>query len=83
MRNIPEWMRINKLSIDPQKTEYMIIAHPRRINKISSHRPLTLNGSEIKQVKETKSLGIIVDEGLNWRGQFKKLKERSLVDYDL
>ena len=65
MRNISEWMKINKLSIGPQKTEYMIIGHPRRINKISSHRPHILNGSEINQVKETKSLGIIVDEELN------------------
>ena len=58
-------MIINKLSINPQKTEYMIIGHPRRINNILSHRPLTLNGSEIKQVGETKSLDVIVDEGLN------------------
>ena len=33
-----------------------------------------LNGAEIKHVKETKSLGIIVDEGLNWNEQYKKLK---------
>ena len=27
--NIAEWMRINKLSLNPTKTEYMIIDHPR------------------------------------------------------
>ena len=74
MMNISEWMRINKLSINPQKTEYMIIGHPRRTNKILSHEPLMLNGAEIKHVKETKSLGIIVDEGLNWNEQHKKVK---------
>ena len=74
MMNISEWMRINKLSINPQKTEYMIIGHPRRTNKILSHEPLMLNGAEIKHVKETKSLGIIVDEGLNWNEQYKKVK---------
>ena len=47
MMDISEWMRINKLSINPQKTEYMIIGHPRRMNKISSHKPLMLNGVEI------------------------------------
>ena len=40
MMNISEWMRINQLSINPQKTEYMIIGHPRRTNKVSSHEPL-------------------------------------------
>ena len=74
MMNISEWMRINKLSINPQKTEYMIIGHPRRTNKISSHEPLMLNGAEIKRVKETKSLGILVDEGLNWKEQYSKVK---------
>ena len=48
MMNISEWMRINKLSINPQKTEYMIIWHPRRTNKILSHELLMLNGAEIK-----------------------------------
>ena len=28
--NIAEWMRINKLSLNPTKTEYMILDHPRR-----------------------------------------------------
>ena len=72
--NISKWMRINKLSINPQKTEYMIIGHPRRTNKILSHEPLMLNGAEIKHVKETKPLGIIVDEGLNWNEQYRKVK---------
>ena len=33
-----------------------------------------LNGAEIKHVKETKSLGVIVDEGLNWNEQYRKVK---------
>ena len=74
MMNISEWMRINKQSLNPQKTEYMIIGHPRRTNKILSHEPQMLNGAEIKHVKETKSLGIILDEGLNWNEQYKKVK---------
>ena len=41
--NISEWMRINKLSIDPQKAEYLIIGHPRRTNKIASHEPWCRN----------------------------------------
>jgi len=31
--NIAVWMRINKLSLDPTKTEYRIIDHPRRRKK--------------------------------------------------
>ena len=32
--NLSEWMRINKLSPNPAKTEYMIIGHSRKLNKL-------------------------------------------------
>ena len=41
--------------------------------RISSPKP-SLNDSEIKRVTKTKSLGVIVDEGLNWEDQFSKVK---------
>ena len=74
LRNISEWMRINKLSANLKKTEYMIIGHPRRTNKVEISEPLNLNDSEIKRVAKTKSLGVMVDEGLNWDDQFSKVK---------
>ena len=54
----------------------MIIGHPRKINNIEVHEPLTLNDSDIKRVTNTKSLGIIVDEGLNWERQTIHNKSR-------
>ena len=71
LTHISEYMRLNKLSANPQKTEYMIIGHPRRANKVEVHETLKLNGSDIKQVKKTKSLGVVVDERLNWEEQFQ------------
>ena len=76
LRNISEWMRINKLSANPKKIEYMIIGHPRRTNKVEISEPVNLNDSEIKRVAKTKSLGVMVDEGLNWDDQFSKVKGR-------
>ena len=35
---------------------------------------MPFNDSEIKRVAKTKSLGVIVDEGLNWDDQFSKVK---------
>ena len=31
--NISDWLRVNKLSLNPQKTEFMVIGHQRRINQ--------------------------------------------------
>ena len=72
--NISEWMRINKRTANPKKTEYMLIGHPRKVNKLGVSEPLMLNNAEIKRTKKTKSLGVIVDEGLNWEQHFKVVK---------
>ena len=52
----------------------MFISHPRRINKIETLAPLKLNGTEIKRVREARSLGVLVDENLSWKEHFKSLK---------
>ena len=55
----------------------MIIGHPRKIHKIEVHEPLRLNDYDIRRVTNTKSLGIIVDEGLNWERQYKTVHNKS------
>lgn len=72
--NLSEWMRINKLSPNPAKTEYMIIGHSRKVNALNISNALTLNGSDIKRVTKTKSLGVTVDENLKWEEQYKTVK---------
>ena len=38
---------------------------------------MRLNDSDIKRVMNTKSLGIIVDEGLNWERQYRTVHNKS------
>ena len=54
----------------------MFMGHPNRTNKITEQEKLKLDGSEIKRVKKTKSLGVIIDQGLNWENQFKAIKAK-------
>ena len=71
--NISDWLRVNKLSANPHKKDFMVIGHQRRINEINNLPPLKLNDNEIKRVEKVKSLGVIVEEGLKWKNQFKSL----------
>ena len=41
---------------------------------------LELGSKEIKKVSNTKSIGVMVDEYLNWDEQFKSVRVRSLED---
>ena len=69
--NLSEWMRINKLHPSPAKTEYMFIGHSCKLSKLDISNPLTINGTEIRRVTKTKSLGVVVDESLLWHEQYK------------
>ena len=50
----------------------MLIGHSCKVNKVDEQR--MLNKSEIKYAKKTKSLRVLVDEGLNWEQYFKVVK---------
>ena len=56
LNNITEWIRVNKLSPSPLKTEYMIIGHPMKAKGTNAPTGLELGKKEIKRVSNTKSL---------------------------
>ena len=77
LHNIAEWMRVNKLSPNPSKIEYVIIGHPRKAEGTNAPIGLTLSNKEIRRVSSAKSLGLMVDEHLNWDDQFKIVKSKN------
>ena len=76
MLNLSEWMRINKLSPNPQKTEFMIIGHPLKAKHHSLPESLVLNSHSIKRVTQTKSIGLIFDESHSWEAQFIRTMDK-------
>ena len=70
LANIAEWMRVNKLSPNPQKTEFMNIGYPPSTRKPELPDTLKLNGSEVKGGDKTKYIGIVIDEN------FKRVRSK-------
>ena len=62
------------MTTNPKKTEYMITGHPCRINKIAEIAKFRMNWMGIKRAHNLKSLGIILNEELNWNDHLKLLK---------
>ena len=56
---------MNKLSLSLTKTNFMIF-HSRQ-KKVNVNVPLTLENAVIKQVSETKFLGVLIDQLLSWK----------------
>ena len=74
LANLSEWIRINKPSPNPTKTEYMIIGQSRKVNMLNISNALTSKDSVIKRIIKVKSLGGTIDENLKRDEQFNTVK---------
>jgi hypothetical protein len=61
----------NKLTLNKDKIEYMIIGTRQRLSKIETDPVIELGETKIKRVKYSKTLGIrpIIDDQLLWKKQ--------------
>ena len=80
LTSVSSYMHANKLHINMKKSCYMnfkpkgVIYNPTSETDITS--PVKINDYEIKEVNETKFLGVIIDSNLSWIPQIKNLAKK-------
>ena len=75
LKNISDWLSINKLSLNVKKTKFMIFHHHQRT--ITHLVPkLQITGHEIERVSEFNFLGLTVDEHLSWNPHVQKISNK-------
>ena len=67
-----EWLSTNKLIINLQKTHLMLFTNKARPASIS----LNINDNLITEQTETKFLGVMVDNQLNWKAHIKHISNK-------
>ena len=72
LAKIDNWMKINKLTINYDKTNYIIFTKRNKNVNIT----LEMNSNTLQRVQETKYLGVIIDENLNWKSHIKLVKAK-------
>ena len=75
-----KWLKINKLSLNTVKTEFMLTGTSQHLNQLDQNPESTsyatvIDQKEVRRVKLVKYLGTIVDDKLTWSQHFL----RSLV----
>ena len=70
------WLRSNRLSLNVVTSEYVAIASRNRLNNLSSDPVVTIGNTRLTRVKETKSLGVIIDENLSWGPHIKAITKK-------
>ena len=65
LSKISEWLKVNKLSLNVAKTNY-ILFRPRQ-KPITVSDTITLDNIAVQQVEVTKFLGVLLDQHLSWK----------------
>ncbi len=63
---VNDWLQINKLSLNVDKTKYMLFYNHQKQVSIYNHLKIDFNGMTIKRTKTFNFLGIIINEHLTW-----------------
>ena len=72
LKKLVAWLNANKLSLNIDKTQYMIFRTSNR--KHIKPTKLEINDNAIKQVSSTTFLGITIDNKLNWAEHINQVK---------
>ena len=72
--SISDWMAVNKLSLSKSKAEYIHIGSHQKLKQCNSDEQRRIGDTAIQRVIATKSLGIMVDETLNWHSHTYLIK---------
>ena len=70
LKQISTWLKLNKLSLNVQKTKFMLFHMP---NKNILIPKLSIDGCEIERVSEFNFLGITTHENLKWSPHTSKI----------
>ena len=63
LNKVSDWFNINKLSLNLNKTNFMLFAS----SKSSVYVPITIKNTHLERVYLTKILGIYIDQNLTWK----------------
>ena len=74
LSQIVQWLRANRISLNASKTE-IILFRP-KTKTITKHLNFRINGQKVNIVKQTKYLGIYLDEHLTWNFQLDQIKSK-------
>jgi hypothetical protein len=76
LSNVNQWLCANKLYLNLVKTEYILIGSRHNINNILASPKVFVGDIQIKRVRETKALGVYIDEFLSWEKHIDKIAKK-------
>ena len=66
LNRVYTWLSANKLTLNLTKTEFMLVASRQKLSTFPEIPSFSINDHPVKQVSSTKSLGVHIDQNMNW-----------------
>ena len=76
LEEIRLWLAANKLTLKLTKTEILLIGSRQRLSNLPENPSIKINQIPVEQVSTTKSLGVYIDQNLNWEFQIKDISKK-------
>ena len=73
LASVQSWMSTNKLKLNPDKTEFLLIGNEWQQSKYLSMFPIELLGVETYPAKSARNLGVILDKNFNFRSHISAI----------
>ena len=71
--SVQDWMYQNKLKLNPDKTEFLLIGNKCHRNKLLSKFPINLLGNSISPAPKARNLGVYFDEDFNFQNHINSI----------
>jgi hypothetical protein len=75
LENIHQWLLANRLTLNKEKTEYMIGSR-QKLSKIINEPEIHVGETTIKRVSYSKTVGVVIDEHLTWQRQIENIQTK-------
>ena len=76
INKVTDWLTVNKLSLNVNKTKFMIFHYHQRILGETNIPNLMINGNNIEQIDEFNFLGLTINEYMSWSSHAKKVSNK-------
>ena len=73
LASVQSWMSTNKLKLNSDKTEFLLIGNERQRRKYLSMFPIELLGAKSYPAKSARNLGVIFDKNFNFRSHISAI----------
>ena len=76
LSKIHNWLAANKLTLNMSKTEFLLIGTRQKLSNLPEKPNLAIDCKPVHQVSVSKSLGVQIDENLNWTNHVNMISKK-------